>query len=249
MLSPLANLLLAPLSSPELLPTALRELLLSILTVPLLPNRLLPVLTSFSARLPLGSINLVPLEIANAPQLETIESKIHLLANLTTFMPYKYSSLSPPAFATYLRLCALLMNALPTHALEPPEARTDSLRNWADDDSDDSDDETRVEVVKSFEPRMQLPSLDDRTRKRLLTIPASDHITSLLRASQNTALLEPFISFSLGLSTVWPSRRDKVLSTVVAYNRGSLVKEIYQTYVRSSPLGRDDSQANISSKL
>ena len=226
---------------------ALRELLLSILTVPLLPNRLLPVLSPFSSRLPLASINLVPLEIVNAPQLETIESKIHLLANLTTFMPYRYSSLSPPAFATYMQLCALLMNALPTHALEPPQARADAVRNWADDDSD-SDDETRVEVVDSFVPKTQLPPLDDRTRKRLLTIPASDHITSLLRAAQSPTLLEPFIAFSLGLSTVWPSRRDKVLSTVVAYNRGSVVKEIFRAYVRSSPLGRDDSPADISSK-
>ena len=246
MLSPLANLLLVPLSSPELLPLALRELLLIILTVPLLPNRLLPVLTAFSARLPLASINLVPLEIISASQLETIESRIHLLANLTTFMPYKYSSLSPAAFATYLRLCALLMNALPTHALEPPEARTNPALNWADDSDDD--EETRVEIVDSFEPRTQLPPLDDRTRKRLLNIPSSDHITSLLRASQNPSLLEPFISFSLGLSTVWPSRRDKVLSTIVAYNRGSLVKEIFRAYVRSSPLGRDDGQADISSK-
>ncbi|PIL22973.1 transporter [Ganoderma sinense ZZ0214-1] len=244
LLSPLANLLLAPLSSPELLPLALRELLLSILTVPLLPNRLLPVLTPFSARLPLASINLVPLEITSAPQLESIESKIHLLANLTTFMPYKYSSLSPPAFATYLRLCALLMNALPTHALEPPEARANPASNWADDSDDD--EETKVEVVDSFEPKTRLPPLDDRTRKRLLTIPASDHVTSLLRASQDPTLLEPFISFSLGLSTVWPSRRDKVLSTIVAYNRGSVVKEIYRAYVRSSPLGRDDNQADIS---
>ncbi|KAI1794750.1 HECT-domain-containing protein [Ganoderma leucocontextum] len=244
LLSPLANLLLAPLSSAELLPLALRELLLSILTVPLLPNRLLPVLTPFSARLPLASINLVAPEITTAPQLETTESKIHLLANLTTFMPYKYSSLSPPAFATYLQLCALLINALPTHALEPPQAKTDAVRNWADYDSD-SEEETRVEVVDSFQPKVQLPPLDDRTRKRLLAIPAADHITSLLRASQNPALLDPLISFSLGLSTVWPSRRDKVLSTIVAYNRGSLVKEIYRAYVRSSPLGRDDSQADI----
>ncbi|KAI1787272.1 hypothetical protein LXA43DRAFT_716656 [Ganoderma leucocontextum] len=93
------------------------------------------------------------------------------------------------AFATYLQLCALLMNALPTHALEPPQAKTDAVRNWADYDSD-SEEETRVEVVDSFQPKIQLPPLDDRTRKRLLAIPAADHITSLLRASQNPALLD-----------------------------------------------------------
>ena len=223
---------------------SLRELLLNIFTIPLFPNRILPALGLFSARLPLASIDVIPLDIINAPELQSLESKIHLLANLAAFMPPRYASLPPPAFATYLKLCSLLMNALPTHALEPPEDKRDAARNWADGESED-EEETTVEIVSSFQPKQQLPSLDDRTRKRLLSIPASDHITSLLHTSQNDALLDAIVAYCLALSTVWPSRRDKVLSAIVAYNRGSLVKQIYRTFVRSSPLGRDDAQAEI----
>ena len=136
------------------------------------------------------------------------------------------------------------MNALPTHALEPPENKSDPAKNWADEDSDD-EPETTVQVVTSFEPKQDLPPLDDRTRKRLLSLPSSDHIHALLRASQNQTLLGPLISFCFALSTVWPNRRDKVLTTVVAYERGGLVRDIYRTYVRSTPLGQDDTYSEI----
>ncbi|RDX43479.1 HECT-domain-containing protein [Lentinus brumalis] len=243
-LSPLAALLAAPLSIPDLLPLSLRELLLSILTIPLLPNRLLPALGPFSVRLPLASLDLVPLDIINDPALSSTESKIHLLANLAAFAPPRYSALPAPAFATYLQLCALLMNGMPEHALEPPENKPDATKIWADDDSDDESD-TLVEVVSSFEAKPPLPQLDDRTRKRLQTLPSSDHISTLLRASQNDKLTPSVISFCFALVTVWPTRRDKVLSTMVAYNRGGLVREIYRNYVRSSPLGRDESYPDI----
>ena len=221
----------------------MEELLLRILTIPLLPNRLLPALGPFSARLPLASLNLVSFDIINSSALSSIESKVHFLANLSAFMPPRYNSLPPSAFVTYLQLAALLMNALPTHALEPPTNKPDA-RSWADDDSDD-EPETHVEIVASFEPKQLLPQLDERTRKRLQTLPASDHIQTLLRASQNQTLLLPLMSFCFALSTVWPTRRDKVLSTLVAYNKGGFVREIYRAYVRSTPLGRDDTYSEI----
>ncbi len=166
-LSPLATLLAAPLSIPDLLPVSLRELLLSILTIPLLPSRLLPALAPFSVRLPLASLDLVPLDIIHDPALPSIESKIRLLANLAAFAPPRYSALPIPAFATYLLLCALLMNGVPEHALEPPENKPDETKIWADEGSDDEAD-TLVEAKQS--PR---PQLDERTRKRLQTLPSS----------------------------------------------------------------------------
>ncbi|RPD62864.1 HECT-domain-containing protein [Lentinus tigrinus ALCF2SS1-7] len=244
-LSPLATLLTAPLSIPDLLPLSLRELLLSVLTIPLLPNRLLPALGPFSVRLPLASLDLVPLDIINDPALSSIESKIHLLANLAAFTPPRYSALPVPAFAVYLQLCALLMNALPTHALEPPANRPDATKSWADGDDSDEEIDTKVEIVSSFEELQSLPQLDERTRKRLQTLPSPDHISTLLRASQNAKLTPTIISFCFALVTVWPTRRDKVLGTMVAYNRGSLVREVYRSYVRSSPLGRDESYSEI----
>lgn len=139
------------------------------------------------------------------------------------------------------------MNGVPEHALEPPENKPDATKIWADDDSDDEAD-TLVEVVSSFEAKPPpLAPLDERTRKRLQTLPSSDHISTLLRASQNDKLTPAVVAFCFALVTVWPTRRDKVLSTMVAYNRGGLVREIYRNYVRSSPLGRDDSYAEITS--
>ncbi|OSD07632.1 HECT-domain-containing protein [Trametes coccinea BRFM310] len=241
-LAPLASLLTAPLTHQTILANSLRELLVTILTIPLLPNRLLPALGPFSARLPLASLNLVPPDIIDSPAMSSLESRIHLLANLAAFMPPRYATLPPPAFATYLQLGALLMNALPTHALEPREEK--SAKSWADEDSDD-DSETQVTVVTSFEPRQQLPPLDEKTRKRLQTLPSSEHIASLLRAAHNQTLLPGIISFCLALSTVWPTRRDKVLTTLMAYNRGGLVREIYRGFVRRSPLGRDNTFSEI----
>ncbi|KAI0755393.1 HECT-domain-containing protein [Daedaleopsis nitida] len=238
LLSPLTTALAAPLSHADSLPLSLRELVLSILTIPLLPNRLLPALGPFSARLPLASLDLVPLDIIADPALSPIESKIHLLANLAAFMPPRYSTLPPSAFAHYLQLSALLMNALPTHALEPPEDKPDATKNWADDDSDD-ERETRVEVVSSFEPKHLLPQLDDRTRKRLLTLPSPEHMNTLLKATQSERLLPAIIAFCFALNTVWPARRDKVLGAMVVHNRGGLMRDLYRGYVRSSPLGRD----------
>ncbi|EIW51561.1 HECT-domain-containing protein [Trametes versicolor FP-101664 SS1] len=243
-LTSLATLLTAPLAHRDILAPSLREFVTTILTVPLLPNRLLPAIGPFSARLPLASLNLVPLDILDSPALVASEPKIHLLANLALLMPPRYTVLPPAAFATYLQLAALLMNALPTNALEPAASKPGAASNWADDDSDD-ETETTVTVVSSFESRDALPQLDEKTRKRLLTLPSSEHIASLLRAGQSQALLPHVISFCFALSTVWPTRRDKVLTTFMAYNKGGLVREIYRGFVRRSPLGRDDSFADI----
>ncbi|CDO70815.1 hypothetical protein BN946_scf184801.g6 [Trametes cinnabarina] len=242
-LAPLATLLTAPLAYQDILSGSLREFIVTILTIPLLPNRLLPALGPFSARLPFASLNLVPLDIIDTPSLSSLESKIHLLANLAAFMPPRYAALPPPAFATYLQLAALLMNALPTHALEPRQEN--SAKSWADEDTDDEESETLVTVVTSFEPKQRPPRLDEKTHKRLQTLPSSEHITSLLRAAQNQTLLPGIISFCFALCTVWPTRRDKVLTTIMAYNRGGLVREIYRGFVRRSPLGRDNNFSDI----
>lgn len=245
-LPPLATLLATPLSQPDLIPLSLRELVLHILTIPLLPNRLLPALGLFSARLPLAKLDVIPLDIINDSALSSIESKIHLIANLAAFMPPRYGALPPSALAQYFQLAALLMNALPTHALEPPETKSDVGNNWGDDDSDD-EHETQVEVVSSFELKAQLPQLDDRTRKRLQTFTDTKHISAVLQACGNQNLLPAIISFFFALNTIWPARRDKVLGTMVVYSRGGLVRELYRGHVRGSPLGRDDNYVEITS--
>ncbi|KAH9920431.1 uncharacterized protein B0H18DRAFT_1191801 [Fomitopsis serialis] len=180
-------------------------------------------------------------------------AKVHLVANLVVLTPPRYSKLPAKALEAYLELLAALMNALPTHALEPPERNTrDATRTWADGDvmdvdEDDEDDERapQVTVVASFEPPPRLPELDKRTRTRLQTLPSSAHLNSLLGAAQNHPSRQSLIAFCFALTTVWPTRRDKVLGTVVAFNGGGLVREIYRLYVRSSPLGREDTLTSL----
>ena len=245
-LAPLTTLLSTPLSHVDLLPYSLRELILSILTIPLLPNRLLPALGLFPGRLLLVSFNLISPNIIDNPVVSSVEHKVHLLSNLFSFAKPAYSTLPSPAFAAYLQFAASLMNALPTHALEPPEDKPNPVQQWDDDSSDDdSAPPPQVEIVASFVAKPVLPKLDTRTRKRLVELPSSEHMHALLGAAKQPALLDPLVRFCFALSTVWPARKDKVLSAFFAHGRGALVREIFRTSVRSTPLGRDDTYAEI----
>ncbi|KZT00431.1 HECT-domain-containing protein [Laetiporus sulphureus 93-53] len=250
-LPPLVSLITLPLSYSVLLPQCLTDLVIYILTIPLLPNRLpIESLKAFTRALPLSSLHIVAPSIeslVSSPPLSPPEPKIHLLANLVMFAPPAYPKLSPAAFDAYLQLMSALMNHLPTHALEPPEKKEDA-RNWADgDESDEDEDAIQVSVVTSFEPKSILPELDNRTRMRLQTLPSPDHLHALLQAAQRHPSRLSLISFFFALTNVWPSRKDKVLGTVVAFNRGGLVREIYRLYVRSSPIGREDTLDKLTS--
>ncbi|KAF9816031.1 hypothetical protein IEO21_04206 [Rhodonia placenta] len=252
-LPPLVSLLTVPLTHSDLLQVCLRDIVAHILTIPLLPNRLpLQSLTLLSARLPISSFNLISSsisDIVDSSPLSAVEPKIHLLANLVMFTPPRYAKLPATALDTYLQLIAMLMNALPTRALEPPLPKQDPARSWADDD-DDSDNEStpQVTVVTSFDMNPApppLPQLDKRTLTRLQTYPSVQHLTSLLSAVQHHPSRLSFIAFCFALTTVWPAKRDKVLGTVVAFNGGGLVREVYRLYVRSSPLGRDEQSSAV----
>lgn len=219
-----------------------------ILTIPLLPNRL-PInqLTILAPLVPLPALQFVSLERINS-NLPSLESRIHLLANLTAFSPHRYSALPMQSLAAYLKLTAEAMNALPAQALEPPEKNSAVLVNWADDPDSDSDAVTHVEVVTSFAPKTVLPEVDSKTRGRLQTLPSPTHLTSLLNATQHHSspdLRGALFAWLHALSTVWPLRRDKIVGTVVAWNGGGLVRELYRGYVRSSPLGKGTNAATL----
>ncbi|KAH9948904.1 HECT-domain-containing protein [Amylocystis lapponica] len=251
-LPPLVALSTMPCTRPELLPQVLEDLVIHILSIPLLPNRLpLQSLSAFSARLPLSSFHLIApriSDIVNSAPLSDPLPKVHLLANLSAFTPPRYSKLSARALDAYLQLIATLMTSLPTHALEPPENVGAIASHWADDDDSDSEHETQVMVVDSFEPKAKLsklPEVDARTRKRLQTFPSVEHVNALLSATQRHPSRLNIITFCFALSAVWPTRKDKVLSSVVAYNAGGLVREIYRGYVRGAGLGKDDNAASL----
>lgn len=139
------------------------------------------------------------------------------------------------------------MNSLPVHALDPPQKNEEAEKTWVDaEDSDLEEPRIRVDIVESFQPKPQLPVIDERTRKRLQTLPSIQHMNVLLAATQNRSSRLSLVSFCLALSTVWPTRRDKVLNAVAFFNRGGLVREIYRGYVRSSVIGRDEDISSIS---
>ncbi|KZT63967.1 hypothetical protein DAEQUDRAFT_679458 [Daedalea quercina L-15889] len=253
-LPPLIDLVTTPLSEASLHAQTLPQVLTHILSIPLLLNRLpLPALTALSARLPLSALHLaapsIPSIVADRALAEP-EPKVHLIANLVVLTPPRYAKLPAKALEAYLELMAALMNALPTHALEPPERNTrDATRTWADADEDEDGDEEgpapQAIVVTSFEPPPRLPELDKRTRTRLQTLPSSQHLNSLLGAAQHQSSRQALIAFCFALTTVWPKRRDKVLGTAVAFNGGGLVREIYRSYVRGAPLGREDTLSSL----
>ncbi|KAI9443566.1 HECT-domain-containing protein [Lactarius indigo] len=218
-----------------------------VLSLPLLPNRLpLASLTHLSANLPLAAASVLSPSI---PQLATalgVEAKVHLLANLTAFVPPRYPSLPPASLTTLLHLMARIMSTLPTGALEPPSSASNGKQAAINESDSDSDsDELTLGPTSAFIP-VSLPRLDERTLKRLQTLPTTAHIGSLIRATQShTSARIALCDFFFALCTVWPSRADPVLSTVVVSTGGGLVRELYRGYVRSSPLGGDDSFATL----
>lgn len=261
-------------------------LITEILSIQLLPNRIpLASLTALSTQLPLASLNLISPHISSivaslsalsatsslpsmtsaAPVTPGSDPAVNLIANLTAFVPPRYSTLPAPALAAYLKLMTALMNALPTSALDPPSTRSKAQTSsaaWASNpnlntDSDTSDDEghTRVAVVSSFAPAVSMNRpcpLDPRTRKRLATIPDLKHIHALLYAShRHSGTQLDLVCFFLALTSVWPAIKEKVLSMLVAYGggggggSGGLAREIWREHVRGSKLGKEEGQGGV----
>jgi hypothetical protein len=173
---------------------------------------------------------------------------VHLLANLAAFVPPRYHSLPAASLTALLHLMARIMSTLPAMALEPPSLTSVSNGKQvaiADSDSD-SDSEDMTHGSASVSNPVPLPRLDERTLKRLQTLPSANHISSVIRATQSHAPARiALCDFFFALCTVWPSRADPVLSTVVVSTSGGLVRELYRGYVRGSPLGGDDSLATL----
>jgi ubiquitin-protein ligase E3 C len=222
--------------------SAFQDLLLLILSVSLLPNRIpLASLTHLSSNLPIPAIAVLHDSIPSIASSLSIEDRIHTVSNLLAFAPPRYSKLSVSSITTLLTLFTSLINALPVQALDPPERN-----NIAQPSAYDSDDESPilVTVASSSTPAPQpLVPLDPRTRKRLQTIVAGAHIKSLLSVTQNhPSARSALYDFLLALCTVWPTRSDSVLTSIIVTGPG-IFRELYRGYVRSSPLGKDDNPA------
>ena len=175
-----------------------------------------------------------------------LDAKVHLLANLAAFVPPRYPSLPAASLTSLLHLIARVMSTLPTGALEPPSFSNNGKQVAISANDSDSDSEDLTHASASTSSPVTLPRLDERTLKRLQILPSTTHISSLIRASQSHSSARiALCDFFFALCTVWPSRANPVLSTVVVSTSGGLVRELYRGYVRSSPLGGDDSVSTL----
>ena len=122
----------------------------------------------------------------------------------------------------------------------------------ADADDDEEEPVARVEVVSSFVAPPRLPVLDAKTRNRLQTLPSPAHVTALLSAAYKytaTDMRVALFGWCQSLCMVWPSRKDKVVSAVVAWRGGGLVRELYRDFVRRSPLGQSNQINNAAALM
>jgi len=135
------------------------------------------------------------------------------------------------------------LSVLPVHALDPQSDSRPSNLSWADDSDSDSQ-EPQVTVVTSFSRAPRLPQLDARTQKRLQTLPSPTHLNALLKAvQQHRGALPDLVTWLVSLWIIWPTRRDKILSSLLLYGGGGLVREIWRDYVRSTPLGKEENMS------
>lgn len=216
-----------------------------IFALPLLPYRIpLMSLSELSGQLPLAHLHVLSSCIPDIISATSTSSQINIIANLLAFTPPRYTTLPVSSLKAYLQLLSALLNVLPPHALEPPlprDPRTPQT-SWADDSDSGSERPAAFIISRSA----LLPPLDSRTRKRLQMLPSPAHINSLLKpAQQHPDLLSGLVSMLLNLNLVWPSRKDKVLTTLLLYGGGGIVREIYREYVRTTPLGRDENLSSL----
>ena len=203
------------------------------MTLPLLPNRFpLTSLTQFSANLPLDAATVLSPSISQLISVLGVEEKVNLLANIAAFVPPRYTTLPSPSLTALLNLLAAVMRSLPNAALGPNSSGA-AGKQVTESESDSDLEDSPVN-------RVPLPRSDERTLKRLQTLPTPTHIGSLIRATQShTSSRIALCDFLFALCSAWPLRSDSVLSTVVVLTGGGFVRELYRGYVRSTPLGRE----------
>jgi ubiquitin-protein ligase E3 C len=252
-LPPIVTLLASPFlifppSSP-LYNFALDELIHHILSLPLLPNRLpLASLTYFSSRIPLSSIFTYrsPGSAAGGNNfahlvnsITSLDARIHLLANLLAFIPVRIPKFNAAEVDGYLSLCTTILDSLPIGSLE--NNTVNALPIWQQIQEDvDSDAETSG-VPHTSRPA-KAAALDGKTQSRLQTLHQHAYINTLLTATSRHSTTRPrLFSYMISLWTVWPSRKERILNSLVAGNAGfGLIKEVWRGWIRRSSLGKEE---------
>lgn len=215
------------------------QLFLNILTIPLLPNRLpISSLSQFSASLPYNDTDILSSSLHLFSELP-IQSRIHLLANLATFIPPRYKLLTTKSLVTYLKLLTTIISGLPASVFKLPTPPADGKQAWPEsDDSDEEEAHLNEESTTLNAP--ESIDIDAKTRSRIRVFGSREHATQLLAAVRNQAF--PRVDLFVFLTTVYStlnSFRDDILSTFLATTGGGgLVRELYRDSIRSSPLGK-----------
>ncbi|KZV93827.1 HECT-domain-containing protein [Exidia glandulosa HHB12029] len=230
-LGPLALLSTRPFSSyapgSQEYATLQSQYLQNVMTLPLLPNRIpIASLGTFSASLPLTSLESVD-AVALVNSLEPL-ARVHLLANLATFVPAStYPSRSPATLAAYLSLLNLLVASLPAASLEPPTAS----KPTSSGDVDSDDEYTAPAEVGGTLLRL----LDNKTSARVNGLVGPAHLSALLKlASNGVSVVHGLLANACAL---WPASRSRILGAAVAQGGAPLVKGLWRDWVRGSPIG------------
>ncbi len=216
---------------------ALENFFVTVFFLPLYPNRLpKSQLSRLASGIPFRLIHQVSVKsiLASIPNDTTA---INHLANLIAFYPSRYPVLNQQAFETYLELINNVLSRLPVGCLEPKIASKQEDK-WIGDS--DSDDDHRIA------PHAPLPPLDPKTAVRVRILHSALHLQSLMTASARLpSLWKSVIKYLVNLCTVWPSKRDSILTTLSANDGTMVIKQLWRETVRSSPLGKSDNPQDL----
>jgi ubiquitin-protein ligase E3 C len=213
-------------------------IVLNILTIPLLPNRvLLDYLPTFISRLPLAKLDTLNPIVPHILTSTSIPSKITLVTHIHMFISPHYKLLPPPAFTTYLQISTSLINGIPLSVFKPPATTGKISSKTLVHEKFDSD--------SNHAPILPLV-VDDKTTKRLQNVIAAPHLMSLISTTQSEPSLFPYVvSYLFALTATWSSSQAEILNAVLASTSGGFVRELYRGLVKRSPLGKEANSGNL----
>ncbi|KAK7455263.1 ubiquitin-protein ligase (E3) [Stygiomarasmius scandens] len=210
-----------PSSRPYL--TCLQDIFTQLLTVPVLANRFtgaLELLTTFSADLGfvLNEMHKLSQSLPEIISGMTLDSKVHLLANLMVFTPVRYTAMPLKSFDVYLRLLALLIHDVPEAFLRAPVTEDSWIVNVQ-----------HADVARDIDPI---------TQKHLFILLSLGHTSQILESRSNPEISASSIDCLTNLYFYWAVKREKVLRAIVSAQAWDIASFLYRARVRENPLGK-----------
>ncbi|KAF6750084.1 ubiquitin protein ligase [Ephemerocybe angulata] len=259
--APLTHLAVVPLSlyppTSSTFVSSLSKFLVHIFTIPHLPNRIpLSTLPSFVSSIPISHLHLLSPHTSQitsflAHQPNSVEARVHLVANCSMFFSPHYAKFGNQGVVWYLRFLAEVFGGLPVGVFDSvaqPKSKVKDKGKGKEAAMVVDADPAVPWVLPEDEARHSQPNdlliLDTKTHSRISTLQSQTHIDSLLLlARRSQAVQEAFVIFVLALGRVWPTKREGVLSTILASggsggSGGGLVRGLWRD-VRGNSVGKD----------